>query len=113
MPTMRLRPEDKDYAIVGALPADAKGITYIYGRQSCDTRSMEGGTLDAGNSKFSGQEAMVILDNVFIPNELIFMCGEVEFASMLVERFTCYHRRSRRLQDWTRGCFNWCIRSSG
>ena len=94
MPTMRLRPEDKDYAIVGALPANAEGITYIYGRQSCDTRSMEGGTLDAGNAKYSGQEAMVILDNVFIPNELIFMRGEVEFASMLVERFTCYHRRS-------------------
>src|ERR687883_1929586 len=94
MPTMRLREEDKDYAIVGAVPADAKGITYIYGRQSCDTRSMEGGDLDAGNAKFSGQEAMIIFDNVFIPNELIFMQGEVEFASMLVERFTCYHRRS-------------------
>jgi 4-hydroxybutyryl-CoA dehydratase/vinylacetyl-CoA-Delta-isomerase len=40
MPTMRMRPEDKDYAIVGAIPVDAKGITYIYGRQSCDTRSM-------------------------------------------------------------------------
>ncbi len=94
MPTMRLRPEDKDYAIVGAIPVDAKGITYIYGRQSCDTRSMEEGDLDAGNSKFSGQEALIIFDNVFIPNELIFMEGEVEFASMLVERFTCYHRRS-------------------
>lgn len=94
MPTMRLRPEDKDYAIVGAVPANAEGITYIYGRQSCDTRSMEDGTLDAGNSKFSGQEAMIIFDKVFIPNELIFMQGEVEFASMLVERFTCYHRRS-------------------
>ncbi|GKS61436.1 MAG: 4-hydroxybutyryl-CoA dehydratase [Candidatus Nitrosocosmicus sp.] len=94
MPTMRLRPEDKDYAIVGAIPVDAEGITYIYGRQSCDTRSMEDGDLDAGNSQFSGQEALVIFDNVFIPNELIFMEGEVEFASMLVERFTCYHRRS-------------------
>lgn len=94
MPTMRLRPEDKDYAIVGAIPVDAEGITYIYGRQSCDTRSMEEGELDAGNSQFSGQEALVIFDNVFIPNELIFMEGEVEFASMLVERFTCYHRRS-------------------
>jgi 4-hydroxybutyryl-CoA dehydratase/vinylacetyl-CoA-Delta-isomerase len=94
MPTMRLREEDKDYAIVGAVPADAKGITYIYGRQSCDTRSMEGGDLDAGNAKFSGQEAMIIFDNVFIPNELIFMHGEYEFASMLIERFTCYHRRS-------------------
>jgi 4-hydroxybutyryl-CoA dehydratase/vinylacetyl-CoA-Delta-isomerase len=94
MPTMRLRQEDEEYAIVGAVPADAKGITYIYGRQSCDTRSMEAGDLDAGNAKFSGQEAMIIFDNVFIPNELIFMDGEVEFASMLVERFTCYHRRS-------------------
>jgi len=94
MPTMRMRPEDKDYAIVGAIPVDAEGITYIYGRQSCDTRSMEEGDLDAGNSQFSGQEALIIFDNVFIPNELIFMEGEVEFASMLVERFTCYHRRS-------------------
>src|SRR5690242_6154113 len=94
MPTMRLREEDKDYAIVGAVPADSKGITYIYGRQSCDTRSMEQGDMDAGNAKFSGQEAMIIFDKVCIPNELIFMQGEVEFASMLVERFTCYHRRS-------------------
>lgn len=94
MPTMRLREEDKNYALVGAVPADAEGITYIYGRQSCDTRSTEEGDIDSGNAKFSGQEAMMILDNVFIPNERIFMDGEVEFASMLVERFTCYHRRS-------------------
>ncbi|HKG72400.1 MAG TPA: 4-hydroxyphenylacetate 3-hydroxylase C-terminal domain-containing protein, partial [Nitrososphaeraceae archaeon] len=47
-----------------------------------------------GNAKFSGQEAMIIFDNVFIPNEMIFMQGEYEYASMLVERFTCYHRRS-------------------
>ncbi|CAH0995466.1 4-hydroxybutyryl-CoA dehydratase/vinylacetyl-CoA-Delta-isomerase [Emticicia aquatica] len=94
MPTIRLTENDKDYAIVGAIPVDAEGITYIYGRQSCDTRSMEGGNIDVGNAQFGGQEAMVILDNVFIPNELIFMNGEYEFASMLVERFTCYHRRS-------------------
>ncbi len=94
MPTMRLTENDKDYAIVGAIPVEAEGITYIYGRQSCDTRAMESGEIDQGNAKFGGQEAMVILDNVFIPNELIFMDGETEFASMLVERFTCYHRRS-------------------
>ena len=40
MPTLRLSENDKDYAIVGAIPVDADGITYIYGRQSCDTRSM-------------------------------------------------------------------------
>jgi 4-hydroxybutyryl-CoA dehydratase/vinylacetyl-CoA-Delta-isomerase len=94
MPTMRLTENDKDYAIVGAIPVEAEGITYIYGRQSCDTRAMEGGTIDTGNANFGGQEAMVIFDNVFIPNDLIFMDGETDFASMLVERFTCYHRRS-------------------
>ena len=73
---------------------DAPGIKYIYGRQSCDTRSMEPGDIDVGNSEYGGQETMVILDRVFIPNEMIFMDGEYEFASMLVERFTCYHRRS-------------------
>src|SRR5713226_2479848 len=72
MPTMRLKGEDKDYAIVGAVPVDAPGIKYIYGRQSCDTRSMEGGEMDAGNAKYSGQEAMVIFDNVFIPYNLVF-----------------------------------------
>ncbi len=94
MPTLRLTDKDKDYAIVGAIPVDAEGITYIYGRQSCDTRSMEPGEYDVGNKYFAGQEAMVIFDNVFIPNEYIFMNGEYDFASMLVERFTTYHRRS-------------------
>jgi len=94
MPTLRLTDNDKDYAIVGAIPVDAKGITYIYGRQSCDTRSMEPGEYDVGNKYFAGQEAMVIFDNVFIPNKYIFMDGEYDFASMLVERFTTYHRRS-------------------
>jgi 4-hydroxybutyryl-CoA dehydratase/vinylacetyl-CoA-Delta-isomerase len=94
MPTMRLGPEDQDYAVVAAFPVDAAGITYVYGRQSCDTRSMEGGTIDAGNAGYSGQEAMIVLDDVFVPWEHVFMDGEHEFASMLVERFTCYHRRS-------------------
>jgi 4-hydroxybutyryl-CoA dehydratase/vinylacetyl-CoA-Delta-isomerase len=94
MPTIRLAEADRDYAIVGALPVDAEGITYIYGRQSCDTRSMEEGGLDVGNARFGGQEAMVIFKDVFIPNDRIFMDGEYDFAAMLVERFTCYHRRS-------------------
>jgi len=93
MPTIRLGEDDKDFAVVGAVPADADGITYIYGRQSCDTRAMDG-ELDAGNAKFAGQEAMIIFDDVFIPHERLFMNGEYEFAAMLVERFTCYHRRS-------------------
>jgi 4-hydroxybutyryl-CoA dehydratase/vinylacetyl-CoA-Delta-isomerase len=94
MPTMRLSPRDKDYAVVAAIPVDHPGLTYIYGRQSCDTRAMEGGEIDQGNAQFSGQEAMILIDDVFVPDDLIFMNGETEFAAMLVERFTSYHRRS-------------------
>ncbi len=94
MPTMRLGPGDEDYAIVGALPVDAPGITYIYGRQSCDSRAMEDGDIDAGNAQYAGQEAMIIFDNVFIPSQYVFMDGETDFAATLVERFTSYHRRS-------------------
>lgn len=94
MPTLRLTAEDRDFAIVGALPVDAPGITYVYGRQSCDTRALEEGDIDAGNATYGGQEAMVIFEDVFIPHEHVFMRGETQFAAMLVERFTCYHRRS-------------------
>ncbi len=94
MPTMRLRAADRDYAVVAAIPVDHPGLTYIYGRQSCDTRALEGGDIDQGNAQYSGQEAMILIDDVFVPNELVFMDGEAEFAAMLVERFTSYHRRS-------------------
>ena len=94
MPTMRLTEGDKDYAVVCAIPIDDPGLTFIYGRQSCDTRSMEDGDIDVGNAQYGGQEAMIIIEDVFVPNELIFMDGEFEFASDLVERFTSYHRRS-------------------
>jgi 4-hydroxybutyryl-CoA dehydratase/vinylacetyl-CoA-Delta-isomerase len=93
MPTMRLGPPDRDYAVAGAVPVDAPGITYVYGRQSCDTRALDGG-IDAGNARFAGQEALVVLDDVFVPWERVFMDGEFEYAALLVERFTCYHRRS-------------------
>lgn len=94
MPTIRLGPGDKDYAIAGALPVDAPGVTYIYGRQSCDTRSMDEGEIDAGNARYAGQEAMIVFDDAFIPWTRVFMDGEFDFAASLVERFTGYHRRS-------------------
>ncbi|MBM4188862.1 MAG: 4-hydroxybutyryl-CoA dehydratase [Gemmatimonadetes bacterium] len=94
MPTTRLTEEDRDYAIAGAVPVTAPGLTYIYGRQSCDTRSADSDDLDQGNANFSGQEALIIFDDVFIPAERVFLDGEFRFAASLVERFTCYHRRS-------------------
>ena len=95
MPTVSMSEADKDWAVSFACPTDAEGMYMIYGRQSCDTRKMEeDASIDVGNAKFGGQEALVVLDHVFIPNEYIFLNGEYEFAGMMVERFAGYHRQS-------------------
>ncbi len=92
MPTMRMRPEDRDYAVVAAIPVEHPGLTFVYGRQSCDSRALEG--LDEGNATFAGQEALVVVDDVFVPWDHVFLDGEVEWTAPLVERFTGFHRRS-------------------
>lgn len=94
MPTMSMGEEDKEYAVSFALPSDAKGIIYIMGRQSCDTRKLEEGTLDRGNQNFGGHEALVVLDNVFVPWERVFLYREYAFVTQLVEVFAAYHRQS-------------------
>ena len=94
MPTQSMKPEDRDYAVSFAVPMDTPGITMIIGRQSCDTRKLEGSEMDVGNSEFGGVEALTIFDDVFVPNDRIFLNGETEFAGMLVERFAGYHRQS-------------------
>lgn len=95
MPTVAMKPEDRDYAVAFAVPADAEGILMIYGRQSCDTRKLEpNADMDLGNHKFGGHEVLVIFEDVFVPNDRIFMDGETDFAGMLVERFASYHRQS-------------------
>lgn len=66
----------------------------IIGRQSCDTRKLENGCPDAGNCKYGGVEALTVFNDVFVPNERIFMDGETEYAGLLVERFAGYHRQS-------------------
>ncbi|MGP0089212.1 MAG: 4-hydroxyphenylacetate 3-hydroxylase family protein [Xanthobacteraceae bacterium] len=94
MPTMRMTEADRDWAVVGAVRVDAPGLTYIVGRQTNDTRIMDGGALDAGNAQFAGQESLIVFDEVFVPHEHVFMDGEWPFATALVERFTTYHRSS-------------------
>lgn len=95
MPTQAMKVADKDYAVSFAVPSDAEGVLMIYGRQSCDTRKMEeNACIDLGNSEYGGHEVLVVFDDVFVPNDRIFLCGEHDFAGMLVERFAGYHRQS-------------------
>ncbi len=95
LPTQALRAEDKDYAIACAIPVNAPGVTMIFGRQTNEERKFEDG-LDMGNAEFGlvGGEALVVLEDVFVPWEHVFMFGEYDFAGMLVERFASLHRQN-------------------
>jgi 4-hydroxybutyryl-CoA dehydratase/vinylacetyl-CoA-Delta-isomerase len=96
MPTIAMGEEDKDYAVVFAIPVDTEGVIHIFGRQTNDSRRFEEGEIDKGNYKYGivGGEALTIFNDVFVPWERVFMCGEYEFAGLLVERFASYHRQN-------------------
>jgi 4-hydroxybutyryl-CoA dehydratase/vinylacetyl-CoA-Delta-isomerase len=94
LPTRALKEWEKEFAVVFAIPTDTKGVTLIYGRQPSDTRRLDANQPDAGNLFFGGSESLVVFDDVFIPNDRIFMNGEYEFAGKLVELFATHHRAS-------------------
>jgi 4-hydroxybutyryl-CoA dehydratase/vinylacetyl-CoA-Delta-isomerase len=94
MPTVAMREGDEDYAVSFSVPANAPGVFYIYGRQSCDTRKVEENVLDVGNAQYGGQEALMVFDDVFVPWDRVYMAGEIEFSGALVERFAGFHRQS-------------------
>jgi len=95
MPTQNMSKGDEAYAVAAAVPLNAPGITLIFGRQSNEERKLEEG-IDAGNKEFGvvGGEALVIFENVFVPWDRVFMCGEIDFSGLLVERFATLHRQN-------------------
>jgi 4-hydroxybutyryl-CoA dehydratase/vinylacetyl-CoA-Delta-isomerase len=76
---------EEDYAIAFAVPNGAKGITYIcqYNPYTAE-RECEDDLSQIGNPRYGQREtAMVIFDDVFIPEDRIFLCGEAEFTARL------------------------------
>ena len=79
--------KEADKAIAFAVPTDAEGIMIIIGSQS------DGGARP-GDGFYGETEALVVFDDVFVPNERIFLNGETEFTETLADRFAAFHRQS-------------------
>jgi 4-hydroxybutyryl-CoA dehydratase/vinylacetyl-CoA-Delta-isomerase len=92
LPTRAMSKSDKDYAISFAIPSDTKGLIHVVGRSTLDMRELDG--CDIGNIYYSKYCPTLIFNDVFIPWERVFMCGETEFASEMVIRFSSFHRQS-------------------
>lgn len=92
LPTRALRKGDEEFAVAFAVPSDTAGLIHVVGRSSLDTRELDG--YDCGNLQYSKYAPTVIFDNVFVPWERVFLCGEWEFAADLVATFSAFHRQS-------------------
>ncbi len=92
LPTRAMQKGDEDYALAFAIPSDTKGLIHVVGRNSMDTREIEG--VDCGNIRYSKYCPTLIFDEVLVPWERVFMFREVEFAAEMVSRFSAYHRQS-------------------
>jgi 4-hydroxybutyryl-CoA dehydratase/vinylacetyl-CoA-Delta-isomerase len=83
---------DEDYAVVCAVPGNAPGLINISVRQPQDDRRKQGVEIDLGNIKYGVHECVVIFNDVFVPWERVFMCGELEYLDEFNNMFGACHR---------------------
>jgi len=87
-------PGEEDYALAFATPTDAEGIIYVcqYSPYSAE-RDAADDLAELGNPRFGQREtSMVIFNNVFVPWERVFHCGEYKYSMKFVTRFAKTHR---------------------
>jgi 4-hydroxybutyryl-CoA dehydratase/vinylacetyl-CoA-Delta-isomerase len=82
---------EKNHAVAFATPLNASGIIQVVNAQSGGERKLEAG-YDKGNVAYGSSESLVIFDDVFIPNDRVFMNGEVDYAAETVAKFVLLHR---------------------
>jgi 4-hydroxybutyryl-CoA dehydratase/vinylacetyl-CoA-Delta-isomerase len=94
IPCRNLIEGEEDWAVSFVVPVNAKGVYQIVGRRSCDTRAAENSEIDIGNPNYSSVETLIIFDDVFVPNERIFLCGEYDMAGLGARMFGGLHRHT-------------------
>ena len=85
---------EEDYAVAFATPTDAEGITFVCQYTPFSAERDQADALDElGNPVFGQREtSLLVFDNVFIPWERVFHCGESPYSVKLVTRFARTHR---------------------
>ena len=89
LPGRNLTREDKDFAVACQVPIDAKGLTIIArpaGRPGDPTAEF--------SSRFGQSTGVCVFENVFVPYERVYMCGEWEHAEYLTKTYANHHRHT-------------------
>jgi len=89
MPTKKMVPGEEDYAIACAVPANAPGVSTInttYAPRTEDDRHFP------LSRKRQMPDAMVIFDDVFVPNERIFLDGDTKYSALFAHSLGLWER---------------------
>ncbi len=89
VPTRQMRENEAEYAVSFAIPANTEGVTFICrgGRGAWSDREFHP---DRPVRELT--EAMIVFDNVFVPWDRVFMCGEWQFSMLIAYTFATFHR---------------------
>ena len=94
-PTKFMSPDDSDYAVAFALPADWDGIKLM----ALPGQHHKRKHIDAPWAHIGDVESLTIFDDCFVPYDRVFMCGRdnegvCRYAGYLALMFAHYHRHS-------------------
>ncbi|MBI4611536.1 MAG: gamma-aminobutyrate dehydratase [Candidatus Rokubacteria bacterium] len=89
IPTRALGDGDTDYAVAVAVPASTRGLRFI-------VSPLSGGGGSAFHAPISSRhkiyDTLTVFDDVFVPSERVFLCGETPYAGALALGFVEFHR---------------------
>jgi 4-hydroxybutyryl-CoA dehydratase/vinylacetyl-CoA-Delta-isomerase len=89
IPTKAMRPGEEDYAIAAMIPVNAPGVKIVnttYAPRHEDKRDFP------VSGRQHTPEGFVIFDNVFVPNDRIFLDGDTEFAAVFAHSLGLWER---------------------
>jgi 4-hydroxybutyryl-CoA dehydratase/vinylacetyl-CoA-Delta-isomerase len=92
---------EKDYAVACVIPRDAEGLTIIETRRPSDTRELEEGFDIPTQTGIT--QAYLIFEDVFVPNERVFLCKEFAYSGKIIQFFTSIYR----------SCIGACVAGQG
>tara|TARA_Y100000588_G_scaffold148292_2_gene162202 strand:+ start:581 stop:2053 length:1473 start_codon:yes stop_codon:yes gene_type:complete len=89
LPTRAMSEDDSDYAVAFAVPPDTPGLKLVASPYGSWSKNNFENPLSADRKMM---ETTTIFDDVFVPNERVFLAGENQFAAPLALGFVEYHR---------------------
>jgi len=94
--------EDQDFAVACVVPRDIDGLTIVEATRPGDRRDLED-TADGEVPNTGITQGYLFFDDVFVPNDRVFMCKEWKYTGRFIQYFTANYR----------ACIGACVAGQG